>query len=125
MKKQNRFFAGGITIAFLVLSLLIVSSCKKDKDSTPAPTINVSSNPTLGEFLVDSVGNTLYVFSPDVKGTSVCYGNCEVAWPVFYTANIRLGSGLKAADFGTITRTDGSKQTTFKGWPLYYYQQDA
>ena len=32
--------------------------------------------------------------------------------------------GLKAADFGTITRADGQKQTTYKGMPLYYFGGD-
>ena len=29
-----------------------------------------------------------------------------------------------AADFGTITREDGQKQTTYKGMPLYYFAGD-
>jgi len=31
---------------------------------------------------------------------------------------------LRTSDFATITRTDGSKQTTFKGWPLYFSSRD-
>jgi len=27
-------------------------------------------------------------------------------------------------DFGTITREDGKKQTTFRGYPLYYWGGD-
>jgi predicted lipoprotein with Yx(FWY)xxD motif len=27
-------------------------------------------------------------------------------------------------DFGAITREDGKRQTTYKGWPLYYYAGD-
>jgi predicted lipoprotein with Yx(FWY)xxD motif len=33
--------------------------------------------------------------------------------------------GLKAGDFGTITRADGKKQTTYKGMPLYYFIKDT
>jgi predicted lipoprotein with Yx(FWY)xxD motif len=29
-----------------------------------------------------------------------------------------------AGDFGTITREDGKKQTTYKGMPLYYFAGD-
>ena len=32
--------------------------------------------------------------------------------------------GLKDADFGTITRADGKKQTTYKGMPLYFFVGD-
>ena len=32
--------------------------------------------------------------------------------------------GVKADDFGVITRDDGKKQSTFKGMPLYYFFKD-
>jgi len=45
-------------------------------------------------------------------------------WPVFYTANIVVPPSLNAADFGTYTRDNKIKQTTYKGYPLYYFVQD-
>ena len=38
---------------------------------------------------------------------------------------IQVSSPLNAADFGSITRADGTNQTTWKGWPLYYYASDS
>ena len=32
---------------------------------------------------------------------------------------------LRPIDFDTITREDGSKQLTYKGWPLYLYSGDT
>lgn len=77
-----------------------------------------------GGYLTDSQGMTLYYFTKDVSGASVCNGKCAQAWPPFYADNLTIPSTLNKSDFGTITRDDGSKQTTFQGWPLYYWQND-
>jgi len=76
------------------------------------------------KYLTDSKGMTLYYFTLDTDGQSACYGPCEQHWPVFYAKDVMVSSDLNAADFGTITRKDGSKETTYKGWPLYYWSQD-
>ena len=88
------------------------------------PTVQLSTDSELGSILTDSDGNTLYFFSKDTKDTSVCLGGCADIWPIFYSGDLVVGSGLNAADFATITRTDGELQTTYKGWPLYYYSSD-
>jgi predicted lipoprotein with Yx(FWY)xxD motif len=112
-------------------------ACSKDDDDNnnnmppdnnpPKATINIASNAQLGQIITDSLGNTLYFYSMDSKpDTSYCSGGCLAVWPAFYSANLTLGdSRLHAEDFGTITRADGAKQTTYKGWPLYYYASDA
>ncbi len=50
---------------------------------------------------------------------------CLAIWPVSYNAGTTFGAGLAASDFSSITRSDGSKQSTYKGWPLYTYAGDA
>ncbi len=103
-------------------------SCKKnDHPSTPVATtsIQLTANAAFGNILTDSTGRALYFFAIDANGNSGCTGGCTAAWPVFYKANLTVSSGLNMADFSSITRTDGTMQTTYKGWPLYYYAQDA
>jgi predicted lipoprotein with Yx(FWY)xxD motif len=115
-----------LTMAFV----FIVQSCSDDDGGTyvtPQPdnsSVQLSNDATLGTILTDANGNTLYFFSKDTKNTSVCLNGCLDMWPVFYIENLTTTSGLNASDFATITRTDGSLQTTYKGWPLYYYYQD-
>ena len=46
-------------------------------------------------------------------------------WPIFYTSKIVVPPTLKRSDFGVIKTSDGKRQTTYKGWPLYYYSIDA
>jgi predicted lipoprotein with Yx(FWY)xxD motif len=125
-------------LAFLLLTLSIFSlnngNAKNNSTETDnpvqfvgAPNILIAQHPKLGAILTDSLGRTLYLYTRDAKkDTSYCVSaGCVAAWPIFYNANIALGNGLSAADFGVISRSDGKKQTTYKGWPLYYYVSDA
>jgi len=87
--------------------------------------INTSTNKTLGTYLVNQTGFTLYYFKMDPgNGTSTCSGDCVTLWPPFYAKNVTVPTGLNTSDFASITRKDSMKQTTFKGWPLYHYSKD-
>lgn len=119
---------------FLVLIFVVsLYSCSSDDDSNPQPdpnpgseanAVQLASNGTFGNILTDAEGKSLYFFSRDTKGQSACLDGCKDAWPIFYAENLTFDDGLLAADFGEITRTDGEKQTTYKGWPLYYFAND-
>lgn len=86
--------------------------------------VNLASG-ALGSHLVDGKGMTLYIFTKDSPGTSTCYDKCAAAWPALLTAGTaQAGSGVDASKFGTTTRTDGSTQVTYNGWPLYYFAKD-
>ncbi|MBQ4819414.1 hypothetical protein [Aquimarina sp. MMG016] len=119
------------SIFLLFASITLLYSCSSDdSDQQPNPeplasTVKLADNATHGKILTDTNGMSLYFFSRDTKGESACNSDtCLGAWPIFYTNNLVLDEGLEAADFGTITRADGEKQTTYKGWPLYYYIND-
>jgi predicted lipoprotein with Yx(FWY)xxD motif len=92
-----------------------------------ADSVRVANNSQYGSILVDTNGKTLYYLAKDSpeNGTSTCYNQCVVIWPVFHVAPLTVSPPLSSADFGEITRTTGEKQTTFKGWPLYYYRNDT
>lgn len=128
----------------LILSLgtaVLLSACSKNSDSS-SPANNPYGNPgspvnsapsslalttstKFGSILTDANGKTLYFFSIDANGTSGCTDGCALAWPVYYAGNETAPTGLNATDIKTITRADGKKQTTYKGWPLYYYAGDT
>lgn len=81
---------------------------------------------SLGTILVDGSGRTLYVFTADSNGSSSCSGTCAENWPPLTSDAVPMvGTGLSAADFATITRSDGSHQVTFHGMPLYYFAGDT
>ena len=81
-------------------------------------TTKVSGNTVL----TNSQGFVLYWFVPDTSTTSKCNGACAAFWPPL--KGPVTGSGIKGT-FGTITRSDGSKQAKFNGHPLYTYEGDT
>ena len=90
-----------------------------------AATVNLGGNSQYSSFLVDGKGMSLYLFTKDSPGTTTCYGNCATVWPpLLTTGKPAAGTGVDASKFGTITRTDGTTQVTYNGWPLYYYAKD-
>lgn len=93
--------------------------------------VEVGTNPFVGPFLTDLDGYALYIYGADVPGdcnnapVSNCYDDCAIAWPIFDAGERVLDATLDDAVFGTIQRTDGTFQTTYYGWPLYYYKSDT
>lgn len=85
--------------------------------------VKVAKHDKVGSYLTDAKGMALYVFKKDSPGKSACAGDCVAKWPLYYREKVGAG-GLKDADFATITREDGQKQTTYKGMPLYYFAGD-
>jgi predicted lipoprotein with Yx(FWY)xxD motif len=73
--------------------------------------------------LTNAQGMTLYWFAPDTSTTSNCNGTCAKYWPPV-KGPVTAGSGVTGT-LGTITRSDGSKQATYNGHPLYTYVADT
>ncbi len=86
--------------------------------------VKITNNSKYGMILTDGTGRSLYFFAKDTT-TATCNGSCANIWPAFYADTLTIGPGLDKSDFGTITRSDSSLQTTYKGWPLYYYSGDS
>ena len=90
------------------------------------PTINVATDPTLGQILVDGKGMTLYIFTNDTPDQSNCSGNCLANWPPLLTqGNPTLGTGVDASLVGTATLADGTQIVTYDHQPLYYFIHDT
>lgn len=75
-------------------------------------------------FLIDGSGRALYLWTQDKNGKSACSGACASQWPPL-TGTVTSSGSVKASDLGTITRSDGTKQVTYDGHPLYYYVGDS
>jgi len=108
-------------------------------DPTPTPTPTpVASAPlsvqlgtrtslTLGAYLVDPNGLTLYTLSVDPANGSTCIGPCAAFWPPLLVAPggaVTAGSGVNGTS-GTFARPDGSTQVSHDGRALYLYVGDT
>jgi predicted lipoprotein with Yx(FWY)xxD motif len=92
--------------------------------SSSAATVEVHTS-NGKSFLTDSSGRALYLWTPDTKTKSTCSGACASAWPpLTVKGGPTAGTGATASDLGTISRSDGTKQVTYAGHPLYYFAGD-
>ncbi|MFI7066557.1 hypothetical protein ACIBL3_36555 [Kribbella sp. NPDC050124] len=126
----------GSVVAVLVLGLAGLTACGDESD-TPAsgPAASTASSGTklavaevgdLGKIVVDGNGRTVYVFDKDTSGKSNCEGDCLAKWPAVPAGEgTPQLDGITASLVGTVTRSDGSKQLTLGGLPLYLFASDS
>ncbi|HET6985612.1 MAG TPA: hypothetical protein VFI00_03315, partial [Kribbella sp.] len=105
--------------------------------ATPSPSapaagstaaLSTASVGNFGKIVVDGTGRTLYVYDLDTAkpSKSNCYGSCAALWPPLLAGTgTPMVSGVSASLVGTVSRTDGTKQVTLAGHPLYYYAGDT
>jgi predicted lipoprotein with Yx(FWY)xxD motif len=68
---------------------------------------------------------SVYLFEADTGGKSTCSAGCASVWPAVTTSGTaQTGGGALASDVGTIVRSDGTRQVTYKGHPLYFFAKD-
>src|SRR3954471_1489455 len=88
-------------------------------------TVDAASG-SLGNILVDSQGRTVYLFKKDSGPKSTCFGACATSWPPLRASGkATVGTGVSASKVGTIARSDGGRQVTYGGHPLYLFAGDS
>jgi len=131
----------GIPLASALLAAACSSAAASSPSSAPASsapaagssasasttgTVITTHAGSAGAFLTSGSGRTVYLWAKDSMNMSACSGACASAWPpVPTTGTLTATGGAKASDLGTITRSDGTKQVTYDGHPLYYFVGDS
>jgi len=126
----------GIPLASALLATACGSAAASSPSSAPAAGSSASASATgtvittqagsAGAFLTDGSGRAVYLWAKDGMNMSACSGACAAAWPpVPATGKLTATGAAKASDLGTITRSDGTKQATYDGHPLYYFVGDS
>lgn len=122
----------------LLATALLAAACGSSgtSSSTPATSGTATGSATAmvittksgsaGTYLTDGSGRAVYLWVKDGQDKSVCSGACASAWPpVPASGAVTASGGAVSADLGSITRSDGSKQVTYDGHPLYYFAGDS
>jgi predicted lipoprotein with Yx(FWY)xxD motif len=89
-------------------------------------TVITTASTSAGTVLTDGSGRAVYLWVKDTGDASACTGACAGAWPpVPATGTVTATGSATASDLGTTTRSDGTKQVTYDGHPLYYFAGDS
>ena len=109
----------------IVLAATVVGLAQATAGPHAGATVSTGTS-KLGKILVDSRGRTLYLFEKDAHGHSTCAGTCAAYWPPLLTpAGPTAGHNAKQALLGVIRRSNGTRQVTYAGHPLYLFVQDT
>ena len=119
-----------------IAATLVIAACGSSSSNTggsgssPAAAAPAGASGSLSTMkvgsatlLTNSKGFTLYWFVPDTSTTSKCDASCIKYWPPV-PGPASAGSGVTGT-LGVITRTNGAKQATWDGHPLYTYVGDT
>jgi len=94
------------------------------KPATSGTTIKTRGS-QYGKVLFSKGNRAIYYFDKESNRTPKCYGSCARAWPPVLTAGRpRAAGGVKSDLLGRTARSNGKKQATYKGHPLYFYVND-
>src|SRR5690349_5917690 len=75
------------------------------QEADVAPGAVKISQSSFGDILTDSEGRTLYAFTKDKDGESVCSGDCIATWPALTTkSGVKPGEGVDAKLLDTTKR---------------------
>jgi predicted lipoprotein with Yx(FWY)xxD motif len=120
-----RIFAASAAVAAVALAFAVSAMAATGSANAPEISRVAAARSPYGRILFDGRGFVLYAFTKDTRGRSSCAGACAKTWPPYIvTGKPQAGRGVDAVRLGTIRRSDGSRQATYAGRPLYYYISD-
>lgn len=124
--------------AMLVASaLLLLAGCGTAPAPKPSSTpshsgalaISTATLPGIGTILVGPTGHVVYLLNAESAGHHLCTGqSCLSSWPALMLAQgstLPVSSSTIPGTFSTYVMSNGSRQVTYNGWPLYYFAGDT
>ncbi|HEY0868805.1 MAG TPA: hypothetical protein VGD55_00255 [Acidothermaceae bacterium] len=133
MRAQRKYALKGMAgTAFVALAITGCASSSKPAASSAATggtasgaAVVATADGTMGAFLTDGAGRTLYLWLGDSSSTSMCTGQCATYWPPLLTSGAPTANGMADSKLlATSKRADGKTQVTYAGHPVYYFSGD-
>jgi predicted lipoprotein with Yx(FWY)xxD motif len=139
---NHKLFKPASLVGLLAIMAMVLAACAPAATATTTPpvtqpvstptttaittpTIDIANDPTLGQFLTDGTGRTLYVSLKDAPDASACNASCQALWPPLLTLGTpKVGPGVDASLIGFTTLAGGEKIVTYDHRPLYYKATD-
>ena len=115
-----------VALVIVVVLAATVAGLAQAAAATHGSTTVSTATSKLGRILVDERGRTLYLFERDPRGRSSCAGTCARYWPPLLThGKPTAGRNARQTLLGVIRRSNGTRQVTYAGHPLYRFVQDT
>jgi predicted lipoprotein with Yx(FWY)xxD motif len=113
-----------IRVALLALAVALLVPATASAGQATKRVVKKVPNPTLGKITLANLrGHTVYSLSAEKKGRFICTGGCTATWhPLVVPAGVKPTGPVK---LGTIERSEGRTQVTYKGLPLYTFDGDT
>ena len=87
---------------------------------SPGTQVLIVERSKLGWVLAEASGFVVYTYGGDAKGGSPnCPGSCAALWPAVTGLPQAGPADTLPGTLGTVTMTNGAKQITYNGYPLY------
>jgi predicted lipoprotein with Yx(FWY)xxD motif len=123
---MKRLLVIGIALAAaLVLAACGGSSSTSGSSSAANHTVSLQSIDGVGKVLVDAHGMPLYTSNRDTAATPACSGACASIWKPLTLASGTPSAGAGVGRVGVVMRSDGTRQVTVAGKPLYTFVKDS
>ena len=125
-RSTQRTAALALLVALAITAVLIGTFESKGTSNAKQSEIvvKVHSTSRYGRILVTKGGFTLYTYQLDTKNHSNCTTFCLQMWPPLVVSPGDVPTGDDVTGLGAITRSNGERQVTYDGMPLYSYVLD-
>lgn len=126
----------GVGVAIAMLTVIIASAAiflaagggATAHYAKGAATVDARQLDGVGTVLVSGDGKPLYAFEGDHAQKVTCTGLCTQDWPPYVLSDgstVHAGSGVDAAQLGTMPNPGGGRVVTYHGSPLYTFGSDG